>query len=77
MAAPADFNGLLQNCGFSAAARAVLTDADRENMTLANINAWTNEDVDQMAITLRKVLVVPVGGGDARPLYVKANACGT
>ena len=43
---PADFDNVFWNCGFSAAARNMLTDENRENMALDKLMTWNNKDVD-------------------------------
>jgi hypothetical protein len=55
MAAPADFAAVLTNVGFNATTRAVLVNADKENLNLAGLYAWTDENVDDLIRTLRKI----------------------
>ena len=76
-ALPMDFAGVLNNCGFSAAARTVLLDPNQEDLDLDTLRTWVDDDVEQMAQTLRKVQVTvkDASGNDVqRPLYVKASA---
>jgi hypothetical protein len=48
MAAPVDFVAVLSNVGFNATTRGVLVDADRENLNLASLYTWTDENVDDL-----------------------------
>lgn len=53
-ALPTTLEDVLTNIGFNVHARAVLTDPARENLTLAQLNTWNDEDVDSLIYTLRK-----------------------
>ena len=75
MAAPANFANVLTNCGFSAAVMEVLTDPLWENLTLDEISAWEDDDVEQIALILRKVQAMDADGKPTgNSLYVKSNA---
>ncbi len=70
MAAPADFAAVLTNVGFNATTRGVLVDVDRENLSLAALFTWTDENVDDLVRTLRKI---PANAaGDAPYVPVRA-----
>ena len=58
-AAPADLNEVLTNIGFNQHARAVLADANRENLELDQLQTWDDEDVDNLIRTLRKTYQPP------------------
>jgi hypothetical protein len=58
MAAPVDFVAVLLNVSFNAMTRGILVDADRENLNLASLFTWTNENVVR---TLRKIPPTAVG----------------
>jgi hypothetical protein len=70
MAAPADFEGILTNAGFNAMTRGVLVNADMENLDLAALYTWTDENVDDLVRTLRKI--PPNAAGNAPYVPVRA-----
>lgn len=55
MAAPADFDEVLTNVGFNAFTRGILVDADMENLNLVALYTWSDENVDDLVRTLRKI----------------------
>jgi hypothetical protein len=69
-AAPATFDEVLTNVGFNATTRAVLVNADQENLNLAALYAWTDENVDDLVRTLRKI--PPTAAGVAPYVPVRA-----
>jgi hypothetical protein len=70
MAAPTTFDEVLQNVGFNVHARTVLLDANRENMRLATLSTWEDEDVDNLVRTLRKTY-------EPAPAAAQGNAAAT
>jgi hypothetical protein len=68
MAAPADFVVVLMNVGFNATTRGVLVDAHRENLNLAVLYTWTDENVDDLVRTLRKIPPTTAGVSPYVPL---------
>jgi hypothetical protein len=70
MAAPADFERILTNVGFNATTRGVLVNADMDNLDLAALYTWTDENVDDLVCTLRKI--PPNAAGNAPYVPVRA-----
>jgi hypothetical protein len=54
-AIPVTFNDVLTNVGFNATTRGVLVNADQENLNLAVLYTWTDENMDDLVRTLRKI----------------------
>jgi hypothetical protein len=54
MAAPAAFNAALQRLGFNDTARAVLVDADRENLNIDNLKYFDDDGIQTLCQSLRK-----------------------
>ena len=69
---PNDMDDVLQRVGFNANARAILTDPDREDVTLVSLSDMVDDDVDAMIVTLRKI--IQDVGPPPRHIYVKATA---
>ena len=67
---PTNFDGILQACGLSAAARTLVTDAtDGEGLTLADLQTLSSEDVDDLVEAIRKP-----GGQRTNPLRADLTA---
>jgi hypothetical protein len=54
-ALPVTFDDVLTNVGFNATTRAVLVNVDQENLNLAALYTWTDENVDDLVRTLHKI----------------------
>jgi hypothetical protein len=53
-AQPATWAEVLELAGFNANVRTVLIDVNRENLTFADMEAWHDDEVDDLIRTLRK-----------------------